>query len=105
MAKLSCLMLNRILTLLKIMIYPSEFPFYSNKFPKKIIRSPCDSGTAKNSVKVRNDDNYVADSRVIVTASVGEEKSFWHKYCLSSTIHGLKYIVDKQLNFNERYMN
>lgn len=68
------------------MIYPSDFSFSSNNSQKKI----------KKNISVikyyKNNNNLVLNN----------DESFLHQYCLSSTVHGLKYIVDKQFTIFER---
>lgn len=80
------------------MIYPSDFSFYSKKLPKnKIFHQKF-----QNKKIIQKSLTFDSNSG---NGNKNEQESLWKEYCLTSTVHGLKYIVDRQFNFFERYLN
>lgn len=50
---------------------------------------------------VNNNINIKEDKQVKPSPAVNQ-MSLWKRYCTSSTVHGLRYIADDELNFRER---
>lgn len=102
------------------MIYPSDFNFY----PTKIYANKINNNERKfNTLQIYDYDGNKNEKvlkkfnikRKIITAprrniNQKEEQeiefnnniSLWERYCLNSTVHGLRYITDRKLHLTER---
>lgn len=93
------------------MIYPADFPSkqthksvnpfiiykrdYFHLRHKKFLRSTNPISNNRNILDGEKDKN--SDHKL-------EDLSFWERFCYHTTIHGIKYIAQKELHWSERYI-
>lgn len=98
------------------MIYPSDFKYTSSKTNKGSNYFENSDGKLKNSnhlqlvhsIQVKPvfevSKKNLNDVRSTMQPDIANEYSLWSRYCTSSTVHGFKYIDDRNLHWYERYI-